>query len=493
MDNPKTETAQPLGGLTKIEGETGTYVMGGFITFEEYNPKLIDRRGIKEFDIMRKSDPTIHAMLTAVKLPLRSAHWLIKPAGEDPLDVEAADFITQELMNRNVNWNQFMSEMLTMFDFGFSLFEKTYEKTDFNGQTRIGIKELGPRKARSILRWEQANGKPGVTQVLQKGTATIDEDKLLLFTNDREGDNYQGVSVLRYAYKPWHMKHNLETITAMGIERMAVGVPVLMPPENPDTGDVESARAFLRQFRANSQQYMELPHGWNVEMMDMKANTTKDALPFINYLSVNIMKAVLAQFLELSSSSSSTGSRALSEDHSQFFEKAEEAAADIICATINEKLIQQLCDLNWLKLPSGYPKITFSNLGDEELTVMGQFITAATGGGVLTPDPDLEDHLRSIARLPALPEDLKDPEAYANRETVQTAIQNTQLGMMTDPAMGGNAKPVTANKSNPGQTKTGAKGGKQTKPAAGNNAKASLEELRAYRQDLIARVMADAS
>lgn len=501
MDSDDTPQNLKLGNaLGKEQGQSGTYVMGGIITLEEYNPKLINRKGIEQYDIMRLSDPTVHAALTACKLPLQAAIWNVKAASDKAEDQEKANFVKRELMDRNVNWHQLLAEILTVFDFGFSLFEKSYERTTFNGKTRIGLQSLESRKQRSIMKWETLDGKPGVTQILQTGTANIDEARLLLFTNEREGDNYQGRSVLRYAYKAWHMKHNLETIMAVGLERLAIGVPILLPPARAEAEELETARAFLRQFRANAQQYMELPAGWNVEMMDMKANTTKDALPFINYCSVNIMKSVLAQFLELSSSSSSTGSRALSEDHSQFFEKAEEGKANIIASSINENFIQQLCDLNWTEdqMPNGYPKMEFSNIGDEVLTELASLITATTGGSVLTPDPDLEDHIRSIARFPALPDYLKDPDAYANRQVNQNAVQNTAIGTETDPAMQQvdpnaprqPAKPA-ADGGQQGQVQpNGNKGQPVTKQPVKSS---SLNELREYRQDLIRRVMADAS
>lgn len=506
MDSDDTPQKLRLGNALGTEqGKSGTYVMGGIITLEEYNPILVNRKGLEQYDIMRLSDPTVHAALTACKLPLQAAIWKVDPASDQAPDIEKADFVKRELFERNVNWHQVLAEILTCFDFGFSLFEKTYERTAFNGKTRIGLQSLESRKARSIMKWETLDSNPGVTQILQTGTASIDEIKLLLFTNEREGDNYQGRSVLRYAYKPWHMKHNLETIMAVGLERMAIGVPVLMPPPQPEAQDIIAAREFLRQFRANSQQYMELPSGWNVEMMDMKANTTKDALPFINYLSVNIMKSVLAQFLELGGSTTGSGSRALSEDHSMFFEKAEEGKANIIAAAINENLIQQLCDLNWTEdqLPNGYPKITFSNIGDEVLTELAALIKAASDGSILTPDPDLEDHIRSIARFPALPDYLKDPEAYANRQVNQDAVKNTQLGTATDPAMqdaDANAARQAAKPAPDTQRQTPMQPdekqsqpiSKRSDPILGKPTRASsIGELQAYRQELIRRVMTD--
>lgn len=400
------------------QGRSGTYFTHGIISREEYNADLIGQSGKKIYDIMRRSDSSIHSTLQVCKLPIIATTWTIEAASDDDADQYIANFIKNELFNRNVNWHDFLRSALTMFDFGFSVFEKTYELTEFEGQLRVGIKELGSRKQRSILYWQMKNQKPGVQQQLlgsgidnnsPSGLIDIPMEKLIVFTNEKEGDNYEGISLLRFAYKDWDIKDKLTLVHAIALEKMAIGIPVITPTATVNPQEQKKARESIRQMRANEESFIEKPAGWDLTMLDMKSQTTKDILPTLEWLDKNISKSVLAQFLELGTSGSG-GSRALSQDHSALFMLSEEAAAKNIANTIQESLIKQLCDLNFSDLPNGYPKITFGKIGDDDVAKISDAVNKLMTAGALTPDPALEDKLRETLHLPALADDIH--EAY---------------------------------------------------------------------------------
>lgn len=409
-----TEQKRKTGKLGTELGASGVYIFNGLISGEEYNYSLMGQNGKKIYDIMRRSDSSVHSTLQVCKLPILSTTWEIEPASEDQADKDIADFVTNELFNRNVNWHDFLREALTMFDFGHSVFEKTYELTEFNGQTRVGLRSLASRKQRSILYWETAEHKPGVQQQLiggngitnsPTGIVSIPMPKLIIFTNEREGDNYEGISMLRFAYKDWDIKDKLTLVHAMALEKMAMGIPVITPPQGVNAGEQTRARESVRAMRANEESFIEKPAGWLVEMLDMKSQTTKDILPTLQYLEKNISKSVLAQFLELGSAGSG-GSRALSQDHSALFMLSEEAAAKNVQSTIQKDLIHQMVDLNYSNLPNGYPKLKSGKIGDEDTTNIANAVNQLMTAGALTADPDLEDHLRSTLHFPLLPEEL---------------------------------------------------------------------------------------
>lgn len=405
-----------VNGLGKTQGRSGTWIFSGIITQEEYNHDLIGLQGKKKFDIMRRSDSSIHATLQVCKLPILSTTWDIEPASEDENDQYIARFVENELMNRNVNFHDFMREALTMFDFGFSVFEKTYELTEFEGKTRVGIQELGSRKQRSILYWETKDHQPGVQQQLLGGGVAGDDPtglinipmpKLIVFTNEKEGTNYEGFSLLRFAYKDWDIKDKLTLVHAIALEKMAMGIPVITPPATVNPVDQENARTSVRQMRANEESFAEKPNGWGLEMLDMKGQTTKDILPTLEYLDKQISKSVLAQFLELGSGGKG-GSKALSQDHSQLFMLSEEAAAKTVASAIQHQLIKQMVDMNFSDLPNGYPKIKNGKIGDDDITVLATAVSSLMTAKAITPDPNLEDHLRDTMHLPALAEEIHE-------------------------------------------------------------------------------------
>lgn len=456
-------------GYGKTDGQSGTHIFRGIITAEEYNRNLVGKLALRIYDIMRRSDATVHQALLVCKLPIMAADWSVEAASEDEADQYAARFVQQELMERNVNFTAHVRQALGMLDFGYSVCEKTYELITFESQTRVGLKELGFRKQVSILRWETTDNKPGVTQQLVTEQVSIPMQKLIVYTNDKEGDNYEGISVLRYAYKDWDMKDKLGLVNAIALEKLAVGVPVLTRPADADEAQIAKAREVLREFRANEEGYLEKPAGWDIEMLDMKANNTKDVIPTIHYHDRQIVRTVLAQFLELGSAEGS-GSRSLSEDHSRLFEKALEAVAKTLQESIQEQLVKQLCDLNFSDLPNGYPKVKVGSVADDNVAVLSDAINKLVTAGAIRPDFAMEQRLRTTLHLPPLDEEL-DPDSpeYIGDELADKKFYKKAAPPAANPTTDGIIPPEQG----------------KTKPATDTLKASAIARARASRKQLI--------
>jgi phage gp29-like protein len=396
-------------------GVSGTIIYHGLINSEEYNRTLTGVTANKTYEIMRRSDSTIRSALQVVKLPILSANYTIKaPKSEDGKISEEyqerADFIERELFHRNVNWHQFLKAAVTHFDFGFSVFEKVLGITEFNGKVRIGIDKLASRKQISIYKWEMTDGGKGIVQQVGNGDKfDIPWEKLLIFSHDKEGDNYEGTSLLRYVYKDWDIKDKLTIVNAMSLEKQGMGIPVVTARDNqePTPDDENEAVDVLSNLRANEQGYLKVPKTMQVEMLDMKGQTTKEIIPSINYHDGRIMTGVLARFMELGGASGS-GSQSLSKDLSSLFMKAEEGVAKEIVGIINEHLIKPLCDMNFLDNSDGYPELTVDGIDDDDVAEIADAVAALMNAGAITADADLENHVRKRLALPDLTEERKD-------------------------------------------------------------------------------------
>ncbi|HEY0108970.1 MAG TPA: DUF935 family protein [Fibrella sp.] len=398
-------------------GKSGTRINSGYISAEEYNRRLTGTNAIVMYDTMRRSDSTIRAALQVVKLPLQSAEWDIKAAVNAKGEVEAedqrkADFIRREMFDRAVNWDRFLRESLTMLDFGYSVFEKVWEPVTYEGVQLIGIRKLAYRKQITIQQWTTGKEEgDGVTQQLDEGTILIPRAKLAVFTHDQEGDNYEGISLLRYVYKDWDIKDKLTLINAIKHEKQAIGVPIAKENQQgtASEADWEEVADTLRNLRANEEGYIKSPKSIDIEMLDMRTNTTTDVIPTLVYHDGRIMAGVLARFMELGGASG-TGSNGLSSDLSSLFMKSEEALAKLIVSTVTEDIIQQLCDMNFSEMPNGYPKLSFGQLSDDDPTAIATTLGTLAEKGLLTPDLDIETHLRKTNRLPAMSKETR--EAY---------------------------------------------------------------------------------
>lgn len=398
-------------------GASGTYFFKGYITAEEYSIDLQGKYGLQVYDVMRKSDATIHAALLVCKNPILGVDWFFEPASKDAQDEKIAAHATYEFFNRVLDYYNVLREGLTFLDFGFYVAEKVFDtEAKWEGQSYIGIKKIASRKQRSILKFMQDDDTPGVTQVLPSGkipaysggaSANIPRSKLLYVVNDQEGDNYFGVSLLRYAYKPWKIKDGLEIMNAVALENMALGIPYIkkgIDGKTVDEGELQQARERLRQQRVNEEAYLEYPASIEIGWTDMKGNSTKDVVPTIEYQDRQILLSVLSQFLLLGSNDGS-GSRAVSQDHSRLFVKSLDAVAKQWECAFQKDVVEQWVDLNYSNLPNGYPKLKHATISDEDVQETANAVATLMTAGALHPDRDSENRLRRMLNLPELTED----------------------------------------------------------------------------------------
>lgn len=411
----KTELANEL-------GVSGTAILDGYLD-TEYNSALKGTIGLETYDAMRKSDAQINATLQILELPVRATHWYIQPAMDEwgessEEDREIAKFVEDALFKRmETTWDDFLREALTMLVFGHSVFEKVWEITDKG----VFLRKLASRKQTTIQKWQLPNGKPGIVQFapfnsLNTGKKNdierqIPAGKLIIFTYRKEGDNWLGTSVLRSAYKHWFIKDQLYRFDLVRHERQSVGIPVVRMPKNWTETDKAEAEAIVQNVRATEQTGVVLPgseeDGWDFYFADTQAGNSTPIFESINHHNREIAKNVLAQFLELGQES---GSRALSEDHSDILMLCEDALARQIQETMNRFCIRELVDYNFNVEEDQYPTLQYDQIGFIDWNTFTSALATAAGANLLTPDDNTEAFLRKKLKLPPKQESAEDDE-----------------------------------------------------------------------------------
>lgn len=424
-DVPQSATEVDKKDVVTELGGTGTTIVNGFLSSQDYNPDFTGVRRIDIFDEMRLSDGTVRAAISAVKLPLLSADWYIKePSGDDELG-EPADFINRQLMkNPSFSFTTFLRQALTMVENGNSVFEKVFELTP---EGKIGWKRLAPRMSKTIYRWTLNDGKsPGIYQILPTGkTAEIPRWKLLYFINEQEGSNYEGISMLRSVHKHWYFKNLYYKIDSIAAEKQGMGIPVIRRPINAAPADVAKAREIARNMRANEGAYFELPDGFNIEFLDTHANTLKESKDMIDHHDRQIVKGFLAQFIDLGAHAG--GSYALSEDQSQLFLLGLEYVAKLIQEEMN-KAIKELCDLNFPNLSEDeYPTLEYGAIGQIDFDKLSTSLQRLQQSSFVTPTIEVEKYLLNSMKLP-VSEDLAE-----QRDAKQAAAIATTPNDKTKP------------------------------------------------------------
>jgi len=394
-------------------GSSGTELTGSVLN-EEFLKTLIGTEAADIWDKMRRSDAKIAMILSAVKSPIKRAEFKIQSFDRDnPEMVRHAELVSHCIFDAmDKRWTTTLNEILSLVDFGYSLFERVHENVI--GDPRFGnftrLKTLAFRSQRTIDFWNvnQFTGELESVRQLSFGDAQ-NTDALLpakflnIFTLNKEGDNYEGISMLRPAYGAWLRKRTYQKLMAIGIEKFAVPTPTLKVPKGKESStEFTTAKKVLKRYVSHQQQYITMPAGWDIEFTQTNFDAGKVQLA-IDAENTEMVNASLANFLELGQSGS--GSYALSTDLSDFFlSSLDYISSGIICEEFNDSIIPELVDLNFGKQVD-YPFMTCTGITDKMGKELAEVLAALGKTKYIIPDDALEADLRRRLKLPEVSEE----------------------------------------------------------------------------------------
>jgi hypothetical protein len=402
--------------LMREMGQGGVTYFDGFASNDEFNPDLTGEKGIETYDKMRRTDAQVQALLYAVSQPIMSARWEV--VGGENTPQEHIDFVNENLFER-VDWPQLLSHILTMLPFGFSWAEKVYELDEFNGEQKLVFRKIAPRLATTVWKWDTNDKEElqGITQRIDEGRRdSMPKEvkipylsKAIVFSFQKEGNNYEGMSILRSAYKHWFIKDQIYHIDAIRIERFALGIPRIMLPEEFDNDDLNALITMGKNWKAGAQSYIILPQGVEMDIMTVPQGSVLDVLPTIEHHNREIGKSGLAMFINMGEG----GNRALGETSQEFFYDALKQLGALIADGINNQIIEPLMDLNYAKGDTDRPQMRVRDIGAVALPQLIRFLREV-GEVFVQPDTNIEEYLRDQMGLPRRTEDT--PEVSAVRQ-----------------------------------------------------------------------------
>lgn len=406
----------------KRSGTSGTEIFGGYFD-EEYLYKLQGEEGITEFDAMRRSDGQVKMLLSVIKNPIKSATWDIEPASTDQKDKDIADFIKDVLFNKigltngkkRKTFRDLISEVLTQVEFGHSVFEVVHKvvKGDKKYGDYIGLADLGFRHQKSILEWKL--DKDGAIETLrqlvngdQSVDVKIDGRFLLVFSMDKEGDNYEGISMLRPCYGSWFRKNVFLKLQAIGVERAAKGIPVGKVPLDAVQGEnleqqLADFQEVLDQLGAHEKNGIVLPAGFELDQLKITHDSEK-LTKAISFEDLQMAKAFLANFMELGTGGGG-GSYALGSDLSDIFLNGIQYIGESICERINISLIETLVKANFGE-QDNYPKLRVSGINDKAGKELAEIVAKLLDKDAVQASVELQRLMHKTYKLNDLNEDI---------------------------------------------------------------------------------------
>ncbi len=394
-------------------GASGTEIQSGYF-YEEYLSDLTGRAASDVYDQMRRSDAKIKMAIAAVKSPLRKATWEIVAGGDDEQAENIKEFIEFALFkDMDKTWSETVAEVTSVIEFGHSVFEKTHKAVvahptwgNYNG-----IKSLGFRSQRTIEKWNlDPSGKIlGIEQWITgdlERRVVMPGQYLVVFSLDKEGDNYEGISMLRAAYGAWWRKNLYLRLSAAGFERTAIKTPVLKFPQGQQNSDqFRKAYAAVQVYMSHQNSALTLPEGYDLVFLDSDFDADK-AKTLIEFENTEIVHAFVANFLALGQDGK--GSYSLSFDLSDFFLSTVESIGEMICDQFNKNVIKELVDMNFGP-QQDYPTLTCTGISDKAGKELAEIIQILVNSKAVIADDELEKNLRKRYGLPEKPEGMERP------------------------------------------------------------------------------------
>ena len=408
----------PRGEAFQNIGTSGLRRYSGHVT-EEFISELRGKRAIAVYREMSDNDPTVGAALLAIEQAIRKVGWFVSPAQkmkDTQKGEEAAAFLQSCLMDMSCTWDEMMSEVVTFLTYGWAWMEMSLKvrlgenrNKKLNSKFddgKIGFRKISLRMQQSLESWEFDDDGEVIAMNQQAAPyyrlKRISRKKSLLFRTKAIGNNPEGRSILRNAYRPWFIKKTIEEIEAIGMERDLIGLPIIFGPEGFDieSEDNESMRnainVLFSQLRRDERDGLYLPFGWEIELLGQGSQTRKqfDTDRIINRWDQRTVLALLAQAILLGANK--TGSFALSRTQTDdFFKVSVQGYLQSIAAVFNRFMIPFLFKYNpsFNLKPADYPTLNPERVTGPTLKEVGDFIKATAGAQFFKDDMDLRGEI----------------------------------------------------------------------------------------------------
>lgn len=457
LDNFRTKKPP----LDTTRGGSGRAHTHGFLELEERNTDLIGLQGLRIYDRMYRSDPDVRRAVKMAINPILAANWSVEPFGGDEAgdqDRKCAEMIEWALMEfMSPNLIGHLAEVLPLLvRSGFTPAEQVWTMADYDGRQVIVPSKLAIRLPRSIYEFRQ-DKLGNLTEIVQYlptaeehiangGMVTIPATNLVYYRVDAEGDNWEGTSLLRSAYKPWFYKDKIEQLAAIRMDREATGIPVAYVPDGANDAQRDSLETALANFRAGEAPYLMMPGskstatmpGWDLEIVGFGGGSGgADPSDLLEYFKKGIGAAFIEDFMALGQGK--VGAKATADVQQDPYYQAVEGLASTVESQINETIVARMAALNFdVERP---PKLKMSLVDSTSLTELADYVQKLGAASAITMDEPLEDYLRDKADFPHV-----DPEARKAAQEMATAAQealtNPEKAAEQDPGSNKGGVPV---------------------------------------------------
>lgn len=364
-----------------------------------YNPDpLCSGNNYAVYDNMRR-DEQIKSVLSLKKSFVVGTGWSIVCEDE-----EIKDFVTrvfEELHSDSDTGSSFddvMLDMLSSYDYGFSLSEAIYKLNEENKYIYDDIITRPPHTF--LFNIDQRGRILSITQHTAEGDKELKPSVFIHHVNAMQFGNPYGLSDLQAAHMPWKAKHFVDKFFAIYMEKFATPTVVGKYPVGSDTNEVQRMLTILKTIQNNTT--LVIPDNAVVDFVQNAKDSGDVYLKALNHYNTRIARALLVpDLMGLSGGETEGGSYALGKTQFDVFKNVIEKDRKSLACKITLKLVQPLVRINF---GEGYDvKFDFTPFKQEDTIEMARLWKDAVGASMFDPSDEEINHLRGIVGFPQGP------------------------------------------------------------------------------------------
>ena len=417
----KVYTAEQLLSADKAQSKKKTASVGvtatrmwGDVFAEEYIGELKGPSGAIIYENMLRGDYQVGLLEESIMGIIKAAHFSfsIPDVKNGDKHAELCEWQWNHGFDKDPDEN--LNDLGSHIFFGHAEFEPmdyvAYKHPKYGLIWKL--KNLGFRDQTSITEWKIVNSDlVAVHQQTNYTTPYVDVwipgENLMVLSEKRKGNNFEGRALLRKAYGPYWRKNIFYKLLGIGLEKASLGLIIITVPPNKVGSSEETAfleavanyvtheNAYLKKTGKMSNDKFE---GFDIEVVniDFKADAVLNAIKLED---TNIAKCGAAAFSELGQGGNG-GAYNLGVADIDFFFSMVLGRIRYICSKLSKRIWPDLIRYNYGE-QAEYPVMKGElegKAGEELARILNYFYNI----GVYTPQPDDEAYLRKKYNLPEL-------------------------------------------------------------------------------------------
>lgn len=299
---------------------------------------LAKKGGIKGLAIYDEIERDTHAssVLEKRKKNLVAREWEVKPGGTDQIDLDAAEFITEQL--QALPFDLICENLLDATLKGYAVSEVVWARKD-NRIVPVKVKTQEQRRFVFALDW-----KPRLLTVenMQEGIALSDR-KFIVHRHGVKGNNAYGLGLGTRLFWAVLFKREGVAFWLTFLDKFAAPTVIGKTPYGLEKGEENKLLQSLNRMVNSSA--ITVPVDADVSLLEASRSGSVSYEAWCKYWDNQMSITTLGE--TLTTDIQGNGSRAAGEVHADILQQLVDADADLLSVTLRETLLQWLVDYNF--------------------------------------------------------------------------------------------------------------------------------------------------